>query len=149
MFYLARTTLIIVGWLKGPLLRQFEKYGDDEPFYYPLPGLMVCLAIFAFFGGGLLAPVWRVWCLPFGPGLLFVFVAYYTWYERDRARKWPSIFMRYPHWQNTLRDYTTREERRRIAYRWRDLPLRTRLLLSSSDADFFRWADLVVMGTVS
>ncbi len=149
MLYLTRTTLILVGWHKGPILKQFEKYGDDEPFYYPLPGLLICAGVFAMLGGGLLAPIWRLWCLPFGPGLLLFLAAYYSYYERETARRLPSIFMRYPRWQNELRDYTTREERRRIAYRWHDMPFRSRLLLSSSDVDFFRWADLIIMGTVN
>ena len=149
MVYLTRTTLILVGWLKGPILVLFEKYGDDEPFYYPLPGLLISAAVFALLGGLVLAPIWRVWCLPYGPGLLLLLAAYYAHYEAERARNLPAMSMRYPRWQRELREYTTREERRRIAYRWRELPFRMRLLLSSSDREFFNWADLIVMSTIN
>ena len=55
--------------------------------------------------------------------------------------------MAWPRWIHELREYTTRDERRRIAYNWLRLPLRTRLHYNSDDRAFMLWADLLVLST--
>src|SRR5690606_37559229 len=38
---LIRTVLIAIGLLKGPVLQTFEKYGDDETIYHPMPAMLL------------------------------------------------------------------------------------------------------------
>ena len=45
-FYLVRVVLVIAGWYKSPVLHSFEKYGDEENLYYPLPNLLICVGAF-------------------------------------------------------------------------------------------------------
>lgn len=147
--YIVRHVLIFAGFLKAPLLKQFERYGDDEPFYYPIPGILTALAGFVLAFGNLVAPIISAPFLSNGPALLVLVAAYLTWRYRDVAQRHPSILQAYPRWLVRLRDYTTREERRRIAYRWLLLPWRTRLLYNSSDSAFLLWADFVVLATIA
>jgi hypothetical protein len=149
LIYTIREVLIVVGFLKGPLLRQFEKYGDSEPLHYPLPGLFLALAVFLLLFGFAVEPIMNAPFLPYGPPLLMVAVAYAAFHYRHLAYRYPHIFRAYPRWLYLLRENTDREERRRIAYRWLQLPWRTRLALSSSDHDFLLWADFVVLSTLS
>ncbi len=148
-FYLIRQVLIVAGLLKGPLLRQFEQYGDDEPVYYPLPGIFISFAVFLLAFGFLVAPILSAPFLPAGPGILMLAVAYAAQHYRDRVLRYPQVAQAYPRWLHRLREYTSREERRRIAYRWLTLSWRTRLLYNSSDSAFLIWADLVVLATVN
>lgn len=147
--YLIRQVLIFAGMLKGPLLSLFELYGDDEPFYYPFPGILIALAAFLLAFGFLVEPIISAPFLPAGPGLLMLTAAYFAYRYRDVALRHPHIFQAYPRWLFRLRDYTSREERRRIAYRWLTLPWRTRLYYNSSDSAFLLWADLIVLATIA
>jgi hypothetical protein len=145
--YLMWHTLVLIGMLKGPILRKYEKYGDDEPFYYPLPGMFIAAAVLSVVGGHVIAPVTRIWCLPFGPGVILAGVGWLVWDRKFIAQKHPEIFQAYPRWCRELREYTSRLERRRIAYMWLRLPFRTRLVLNSNDRAFLLWADMVVVAT--
>ncbi|MFO7323331.1 MAG: hypothetical protein DIU68_016495 [Chloroflexota bacterium] len=147
LIYLIRHALVLAGLLKGPILRLFEKYGDEEPFYYPLPGMLVALSVFVLALGILVAPYVRAFYLPAGPALILLILAWIAWDRREVARRHPEIFMVYPRWINHLREYTTREERRRIAYMWLHLPWRTRLHYNSNDRAFLLWTDLLVLST--
>jgi hypothetical protein len=147
--YLVRQVLIVSGLLKGPLLRRFEQYGDDEPVYYPLPGILISLGAFLLAFGFLVYSIIPAPFLPGGPAVLAFAAAYAAWHYRDAAYRHPEISQAYPRWLAHLREYTTREERRRIAYRWLTLSWRTRLFYNSSDKAFLLWADLVVLATVA
>lgn len=149
LVYVIREVLIVVGFLKGPLLRQFEKYGDAEPLHYPLPGLFVALAVFLLIFGFAVENIIDAPFLPYGPPMLMLTAAYAAFHYRHLAYRHPDIFRAYPRWLRILRENTDREERRRIAYRWLQLPWRTRLALSSSDHAFLLWADFVVLSTLS
>ncbi len=63
--------------------------------------------------------------------------------------QYPDIFLSLPHWYVELRERTTREERRRIAYMWLCLPRSTRLHYNGSDRNFQIWADQVILATIS
>ena len=146
--YLMWHTLILIGMLKGPILHKYEKYGDDEPFYYPLPGMFVAAAVLSVVGGYVIAPIARIWCLPFGPGLILAGIGWFVWDRRYIAQRHPEIFQAYPRWCRELREYTSRLERRRIAYAWLRLPWKTRLVLNSNDRAFLQWADMVVLASL-
>lgn len=149
MIVLMREALIIVGMLKGPILAKFERYGDDERFYYPVPRILIAAGVFALGIGVWIYPYVRLPLMPAGPGILLFFAAYFAHQHIDFARRHPEIFQSFPRWHRELREYTTRAERRRIAYMWLDLPLKTRLLYNSSDRAFLHWADMIVLATVS
>jgi hypothetical protein len=99
--------------------------------------------------GHWVAPILKLWLLPAGPGLILLALAYFVYYRRDFARRHPEIFLLLPRWCAQLREYTTREERRRIAYYWLNLPLRTQVQFNSNDRAFLIWADMIVMATVT
>ncbi len=122
IFYMVRQVLIFAGFLKGPLLYQFERYGDAEPVYYPLPGLFLALAAFMLVFGFAVEPIISAPFLPYGPPFLLVWASYAAFHYRHIAYRYPRIFRAYPRWLSQLREYTTREERRRIASSWRDGP---------------------------
>lgn len=148
IIYLMWHTLIIIGLVKDPILWGFQKYGDDEPFYYPFPGMLAASGILMVPLGYITRSFVNIWCLPFGPAAIFFVAAWYVWNQHDFARSHPEIFLSFPRWCKILREYTDREERRRIAYMWLRLPLRTRLLLNSNDRAFLNWADMVIMATM-
>jgi hypothetical protein len=145
-FYLVRMVLVVVGWLKEPVLRSFEKYGDEENLYYPLPNLLICVAAFCLSGSVVIGNyTGRVvlW-----PGIFFILMAYLARRFSYYAQRYPQIMLAFPRWYNDLRERTTRLERRRIAYMWRRLPWRTQLIYNSSTQAFNVWADFIIMGTV-
>lgn len=149
-FLLLRLILVMIGMHKGPLLALFEKYGDEENHFYPVPRLMLWLGVFlvsaqiAFSG---IVPV------PFivrhvGAALLAI-VYMSSHFLPDSVRKYWQEYPPLPTWYHELRERTGRDERRRIAYMWLRMPLRTRLLFNSNHHAFSQWADLIIMGTVS
>jgi MFS family permease len=142
--------LILGGLYKTPLLALFEKYGDAENQFQPVTqGAAAVGALIA--SGAALSAVdqpW-VWAL-FWIGLALAVTAAYAVLRtppsgRWRHDDWPQL----PRWYYALRQYTTRQERRRIAYMWLWLPRRTRSLYHANDRAFLLWADLVIAGTLS
>jgi hypothetical protein len=146
--YIARSVLILIGVYKDPILRQFEKYGDDESIYYPIPFLLLAMSIFAFTLAELVSRNIRSGFLLWLPGILLLVGAVLLYERRDIAERYPQIFLAFPRWYHQLREDTNRLERRRIAYMWLRLPWRTQLIYNSNSTAFLVWADLIVMGTV-
>jgi len=145
-FYMVRVVLVIAGWYKSPVLHSFEKYGDDENLYYPLPNLLICTGAFCLSGALVLQGYTGFVAL--WPGFLFLVMAYFARRYAYYAERYPRFLLAFPHWYHELRERTTRLERRRIAYMWHRLPWRTRLIYNSSDKAFTVWADFIIMGTV-
>jgi hypothetical protein len=147
--YIIRSILIVVGLLKGPILRLYERYGDDEPIYYPLPGILLSLAS-VWVGIVLLVPTSSaVARMSAVPPILLLICAYFAQFYPPSMRYYIERFSISPRWLLHLREYTTRIERRRIAYMWLNLSPRTRLLFNSSDQAFLQWADFVVLASVN
>jgi hypothetical protein len=146
--FLMRTALIMTGILKGPILHTFEKYGDMETVYYPLPSLLFWGGIFVITCGFWLAAPLRSWAVLVMPGILLIAGAYYAYTHPELAQQHPQIFMSYPSWYFELRERTTRYERRRIAYMWLGLPYRMRMAFNGNDHAFNQWADLVIIATI-
>ena len=145
---LLRMVLMISGQLKGPVLQYYERYGDEEIYFFPLPNLLMWLGLTVITGGFVLE-IWQIVLVPTVPIGVFLFamagVGYYAQrWVRQSADDLPLL----PRWANTLFDNTTRHERRRIAYMWLRLPLRTRLLYNANDRAFFGWAELVIVATL-
>jgi len=146
--FLMRTALIMVGILKGPILQTFEKYGDSETVYYPLPSLLLWGGIFVVTSGFWLAAPLRSWAVLVVPGLLLIGCAYYAYTHPELVQHYPQIFISYPRWYYELRERTSRYERRRIAYMWLSLPYRMRMAFNGNDRAFNQWADLVIIATI-
>jgi hypothetical protein len=146
---LMRTILIMSGFLKGPILHSFEKYGDAETVYYPLPALLLWSGLLVFSIGPWIAPGLRSWTPVVLLGLPLLIAAYYAYVTPQFALKYPDIFFVYPRWYHDLRERTTRYERRRIAYMWLALPAGMRLAYNGNDRAFNQWADLVIMATMT
>jgi hypothetical protein len=146
--FLIRATLILVGFLKEPILRTFSEYGPREKLYMPGQQLLLW--------GGALSVCAGFWAAPYQGlsatlttfGILMDLVVALGYTYAEQAEKIHLKILKYPHWYHELRERTTRYERRRIGYMWLHLPLRTRLSYNSSDRMFMIWADFVIMGTI-
>jgi len=136
-----RSWLIVLGLYKEPILNTFEVYGDER-IYSPMFRLVLWTVVFVWFSLILLAGFDAVGLLT-----LILLLPLTSVYQRivPLIRNNPGLFMRFPAWYYWLIEHTTREERRRIAYLWLRLPLRTRLLYNARDEYFRQWVDLVLM----
>lgn len=146
---LLRTGLILMGLLKGPILHTFEKYGDDENVYYPLPSILLWLGVMLISISPWLAAGLGDLGLAFVPGLALLLAAWIAFNNPQLALQFPALFMRYPRWYWELRERTSRQERRRIAYMWLWMPPRARLTYNGSDHAFNHWVDLVILSMLA
>lgn len=145
LFFLARSVMIILGRLKGPILQGFEKYGDDEQPYQPMVSVMAWGGATLLTTSELLGSSFCIVPLVF----LIWAVAYLMYVSPEKANHFPALFFRYPRWLYELLEYTSRYERRRLAYMWLRLPRRTRAAYNSDDNAFREWADLVILANFS
>ncbi|HEX2907900.1 MAG TPA: hypothetical protein VHO69_13610 [Phototrophicaceae bacterium] len=146
--FLARSTLILIGWIKGPIIRSFEKYGDQEAPYLPLIPLLLWGGVFAMAVGS-----WGTGYLPLAfpliaLGFIAIIAALLAYENTPRVAHLHNRLIKTPYWYHALRERTTRYERRRIAYAWLRMPWRTRMAFNTNDHSFFIWADFVIMSTV-
>lgn len=150
MAILGRLSLIFIGMYKSPLLQLFEKYGDDENHFFPLPRMLFWLGIAMATGADAIS--WIGFWVPEVVGIigfLFMFLSYAVTALPIHLKQPLDTFPPLPTWYHRLRVETSREERRRIAYVWLKLPPKTRLLLNSNDHAFFLWTDLIILSTTS
>lgn len=147
LFFLGRLVLILGGVLKDPVLRVSERYAVEDDLYYVLPALLLWSGVLLLSGGltlmlmtGMRFPVYLV-------GVLLMLLAYAAEAHPQIAKEYPTLLLSYPRWYAELRERTTREERRRIAYMWLWLPARMRLYYNSHDRAFHLWADLIIIST--
>jgi hypothetical protein len=148
LFAIVRIGLIITGMLKGPVLEAYEVYGEEEPFYYPWAWLVFWIAWIVIWGGVIVNRDLGKNTITNYIGLFLLFISWLIYLSKEYVRKNFTFLPPIPFWYAKLCENTTRYERRRIAYMWLRLPLRTRLLYSASDHFFFLWVDLVVMASV-
>ncbi len=147
-FFLLRSTLVMLGLLKEPLLRTFEQYGPSErPYLVALP-FLTWLSIFMFSGGLWVSRYSQFSFVLSFIGFILAFIAAMAYNYYEQTERLHNRLVPFPLWYHELRERTTRYERRRIAYMWLLLPFRTRLTYNSSDKLFFIWADFVIMGTI-
>lgn len=150
VFLMAQTFLILFGRSKEPILRTFERYGE-EIFYYPLVQLLVRIMAVAVCIELLIATITKV--APFilyGSGLLFILAAatHYLVQRSAALRSILAVLTAFPLWYHDVLSRTSRYERRRIGYLWYRLPARTRSTFNLSDELFIEWVDFVIMGAV-
>jgi hypothetical protein len=149
LFLLLRSGLVLVGWLKEPIIRGFERYGDPEQPYLPLLPVMIWGGIFLIALGTSFMNFLNLSFPSVIIGLLLLAAAAVAFHSYDKATTWHFRFLPFPRWYHELRGRTSRYERRRIGYMWLRLPLRTRLAYNSSDQAFLIWADFIIMGAVT
>lgn len=147
--YFARNVLIVLGLYKSPVLRISERYANFDDTYYGLPELLLSLGLVTLFASILFMTYVSTRFPPYLMGMLILVLALLAFRLRDYVKAFPRIFLSFPRWYVDLRERTTREERRRIAYMWLTLPRKTRLIYSANDHAFALWADLVILGTVT
>ncbi len=146
--YLVRIILIGLGLYKDPILHHFERYAEFDDSFHLLPELLVGMGLFALFGGFLFSAAVAPRFPPMLLGLIFLLAAYVARERRSDLNAYPQIFLAFPRWYVDLRERTTREERRRLAYMWLCLPRKMRLHLDGSDHHFQLWADQVIIATI-
>ncbi len=147
--YLVYLMLIAVGFYKDPILHRSERYAEIDNSFHLLPSILLGLGLVAIFGGILFNSSVAPRYPPAVLGVLLLLAAYFAYSNRAWMTAHGGIFLAYPRWYAELRQRTTREERRRIAYMWLCLPRRMRLHLDGSDRHFLIWADQVILATVT
>jgi hypothetical protein len=145
---LARLTVILVGMYKEPLLRLFEKYGDEENQFHIIPRVLLYSGLLLYSLRSALAGLIAIPPTVDLLGILLMICGYFYTRFPEEWKTQKVVIGGLPAWYVELRARTTREERRRIAYMWLRLPLRTRLLYNANNRAFFLWADLVIMATL-
>lgn len=145
---LVRAVMIAAGLHKGPVMAFLAQYTSDDT-YYVLPGVFGWLTLFLWAGATSLAFIEPRTA---GAQVLAVPAALLTlaaWAARGAAgTTWPWLTA-LPAWLNEMSAFTTREERRRIAFLWMRLPKQAQLHYSVSAYHFHLWCDLVILGTVT
>jgi len=148
LFIAGRLALILTGLYKSPLLTLFEKYGDEENYFFPLPRLLFWTGTLMFSGADVFNEMaFYVPSVVPIVGFLFMILGYGAVTLPPHLQQSLDAYPPFPLWYHRLREHTSREERRRIAYIWLRLPARTRLLLNSNDRAFFHWTDLIILAT--
>ena len=149
LFLLGRQALILSGVYKDPVLRISERYAQQDDTYYPLPWILLWFGLLVFSGGLLLVYVVHLRIPVYLVGIVLMIVSYAAFVHPELALRFPQILLAYPRWYALLRENTTREERRRIAYMWLWLPRRMRLYYNSDRVAFSIWSDLIILSTIS
>ncbi len=147
--YLGMVVLVGAGLYKDPVLRHFERYSQRDDAFNLLPSFLLGVGLVAFFGGFLFSAFVSPRYPPLPLAALFLLAAYLSFNNPQVLAAYPQIFQTFPRWYVELRERTTREERRHIAYMWLCLPRSARLHLSGSDHHFQLWADYVILATVT
>ncbi len=147
--YLMRMALIVSGVLKQPVLKRFERYSLFDDTYYPLPGFCFALGTLILCAALILRQMTDSTFPAHIPGLIVIGLGFAALRGFGLAKRFPHVFLAYPHWYADLRERTTRDERRRLAYMWLALPRRTRLFYSVHTWAFVVWADLVIVSTTT
>jgi hypothetical protein len=145
--YLIRLTLIVAGVLKTPVLRRFERYTVFDDTFYPLPGFLFAVGGLTLCAGVLLRQMTDTTFPAHTPGIALLVCGFLAYRGYSVAKRFPRLFLAYPRWYADLRERTTREERRRIAYLWLFLPRRTRQFYNVHTWAFNQWVDLVLAST--
>lgn len=142
LIMLLRSVLIVIGVHKDPILRSFEKYGEESR-YSPFIVMLIWGYIFIAYHLVIFLPSPGLFLITLVLSALFInamFINPSSFISRLRP-----YFDRFPRWYVELSHRTNREERRRIAYLWLRLPIRTRVLYNTHDFYFLKWADLVLL----
>lgn len=136
-----RALLIVIGAYKDPVLASFEEYGNERIFS-PMFSLILWSLLMAY--------MMLYWYFEAGLALVLgIAVAVPAAAFKDNffafLDKHPLLFRTFPRWYFDLVKMTDREERRRIAYMWLRLPIKTRMLYNAQRSLFNQWVEQVIL----
>ena len=144
-FFMTRMLFVTWGLLKGPILIHFERYGDAEARYSPLPALLFWIGLFMQLSGIYMeAVVTGAFYSLETLGLLCLLGAYLTYRMPGLTRR----LFPFPRWYVDLWSRTSRSERRRIAFMWLRISWKARMRYNSNDRAFLEWADYIILSTL-
>ncbi|GAB1420573.1 hypothetical protein MASR2M15_06770 [Anaerolineales bacterium] len=136
-----RSILIVIGIYKDPVLGKLSVYGEENIYVPALNMLLWSTIMLLLFIGFIVDTVaYFILILVF---MCMIFIFYNS--LRNLVLKYLQELALYPKWYQVLMMKADRDERRRIAYLWLNLPLRLRLVYSTNDHLFEQWTDLVLM----
>lgn len=136
-----RAFLVVIGVYKDPVFTSFEDYGEERIFS----------PMFSFVSwGGFFAYIMLFWYLnpgvAFSLGLIIVLPLTATRATfLDMLYKYHESFRIFPLWYYRLVQNTDRQERRRLAYLWLRLPLKTRMIYNTHTILFEQWVEQVLV----
>ena len=145
---LFRLLLMLTGQLKGPVLGYFERYGESEGHFFPVPSLLFWSGMVILFTGFALERLVRFDFPSELLAVIFFVAAWLAFSGKEWVESYVSRLPKLPRWYGELYETTTRHERRRIAYMWLRLPLRTRLLYNANNNAFRQWTEMVILATL-
>jgi len=136
-----RSLLIVIGAYKDPVLASFEEYGSERIFspVFSLilwTFLMAYIMLYWYFEAGVALALGITFGVPIA-ALKDTFL--------DFLDKHPMLFRTFPRWYYDMVKRTDREERRRIAYMWLRLPIRTRMIYNAQPSLFNQWVEQVIL----
>jgi hypothetical protein len=136
-----RSLLIVIGAYKDPVLTSFEDYGNERVFS-PMFSLMLWSLLLAYTA--------LYWYLEAGIAvalgiMLGVPVAAFKDNFYSFLDSHPMVFRSFPRWYYDLVKNTDRDERRRLAYMWLRLPIKTRMIYNSQPSLFNQWVEQVIL----
>ena len=85
--FLLRIGLILMGLLKGPILRTFEKYGDQENVYYPLPSILLWLGVLLISLTLFISEIAGIFLPTRLPGVLLIVASYFAFGHPEIASR--------------------------------------------------------------
>ncbi|MBI5959646.1 MAG: hypothetical protein HY866_12970 [Chloroflexi bacterium] len=135
---------ILSGVYKHPLMAQFRRYGEEwivSPVCRLSLAMGACLLTASLLIRDQLLPTSYFYRM-FPPSNLFVLaLASFASYFVLKSR--PALRLTLPMWYHEMLIYTSRQERRQIAFAWLRVPRRLRWRMSGDQASFRVWAELV------
>ena len=136
-----RSLLVVIGAYKDPVLASFEDYGSERIFS-PMFALLVWSLLLAYTA--------LYWYLEAGIAValgIVVGVPVAAFKDNFYALldSHPMLFRTFPRWYYDLVKTTDREERRRLAYMWLRLPIKTRMIYNSQMSLFNQWVEQVIL----
>lgn len=136
-----RSLLIVIGAYKDPVLASFEEYGSERIFS-PVSHLILWsstlayIMLYWYFEAGLALALGIIFVVPIA-AFKDNFISF--------LENHPLLFRSFPRWYFDLVLRTDREERRRIAYMWLRLPIKTRMIYNAQRTLFNQWVEQVIL----
>ncbi len=141
--WLVRRAAVISGLYKDPIMATFRLYGPEMPFS-PLARFFDALGLWSLIVGSIVSSLTTSYRSLWGYApVIFLALAVMALAGTIITRRSQSLFHTLPLWYSELMRYTTRQERRHIAYAWLRLPRRMRWRLNADQASFRVFVDLV------
>src|ERR1041384_3609682 len=106
IMFLVRSTLILVGYLKEPILRTFSEYGPRERLYLPGQPLLAWSGALSFCAGLWAAPYQGLSATLSTLGILMGVLVAIGYTYGEQAENIHLKILKYPTWYHDLRERT-------------------------------------------